>query len=372
MKAAIIIAVLAALAGVAEAYPQFQLARDQTCSGCHISPAGGNLLNENGLLAAETMSQFGTAPEFMYGKIPTPEWLTLGGDLRGATGYLQTPEKVLAAFPMQIELYAAATFGGFSIHTNFGPRPATVGNESATRVWAREHYLMWQQNAGGSDGLYIRAGRIMPVIGLRLAEHPLYTRRYGGTPLYGETYGAAVEYVDARFEAHLTGFIKDPVLDTVEHSNGVAAYGEMRVSETMAIGLEGMFADSDDDKKFRIGATGKVYVPGPDLLFQAEVQFINQLVDAADGGAALGAPKGVVANVMASKMLGSSILLDVGLGHYDPNLRIKNLDRDCIDLNLHWFSTSHLELVLNARYELIGLGDGDPGAYAIAQLHYRL
>ncbi|HEY5936331.1 MAG TPA: hypothetical protein VIU61_16885, partial [Kofleriaceae bacterium] len=134
MKPAVVVAVLVALAGVAEAYPQFQLARDQTCTSCHLSPAGGNLLNENGLLVSEAMSQFGTAPEFMYGKIPTPAWLTLGGDLRGATGYLQTPEKVLAAFPMQIELYAALTFGNFSIHANFGPRPATVGNESATRV----------------------------------------------------------------------------------------------------------------------------------------------------------------------------------------------------------------------------------------------
>ncbi|HEY5936077.1 MAG TPA: hypothetical protein VIU61_15615, partial [Kofleriaceae bacterium] len=104
-----------------------------------------------------------------------------------------------------------------------------------------------------------------------------------------------------------------------------------------------------------------------------EVQFVNQLVDAADGGEPLGAPKGIVGNVMVSRMLGDTLLLDVGIGHYDPNLRIKNLDRDCLDLNLHWFTTSHVELVLNARYELIGFGSGgDAGAYAIAQLHYRL
>ena len=373
MKATVVAAVLVALAGVAEAYPQFQLARDQTCTSCHLSPAGGNLLNENGLLVAESMSQFGTASEFMYGKIPTPAWLTLGGDLRGATGYLQTPEKVLAAFPMQIELYAALTFGNFSIHANFGPRPATVGNESATRVWAREHYVMWQQNAGGSDGVYVRAGRFMPVFGLRMAEHPLYTRRFGGTALYTDTYGVAVEYVTQKYEAHVTGFIEDPVIDSVEHSNGAAAYGELRLSENMTVGLEGMFADSADDKKIRIGATGKLNLPAQGLLIQGEVQFVNQLVDAADGGPALGAPKGIVGNVMVSRMLTDAVLLDVGIGHYDPNLRIKNLDRDCLDLNVHWFSTSHVELVLNARYELIGFGSGgDAGAYAIAQLHYRL
>ncbi len=86
------VGLIAIASGRADAYPQFQLSRDQTCTGCHLSPAGGNLLNENGLAVAESMSQFGTAPEFFYGKIPTPSWLVLGGDLRGAAGYLQTPE----------------------------------------------------------------------------------------------------------------------------------------------------------------------------------------------------------------------------------------------------------------------------------------
>ena len=101
---------LVVTSAVAHAYPQFQLVRDKTCTGCHLSPAGGNLLSENGYAIAESMSHLGTAPEFMYGKIPTPDWLVLGGDLRGATGFLKTPENVLATFPMQIELYAAATF----------------------------------------------------------------------------------------------------------------------------------------------------------------------------------------------------------------------------------------------------------------------
>src|SRR5678815_2245963 len=79
--------VAAALAfGVAArsyAYPQFPMSRDQTCTGCHISPAGGGLLTENGLLTDEAISQWGTPAGFFYGKIPTPPWLVLGGDLRG-------------------------------------------------------------------------------------------------------------------------------------------------------------------------------------------------------------------------------------------------------------------------------------------------
>src|SRR5678816_709156 len=106
---------------------------------------------------------------------------------------------------------------------------------------------------------------------------------------------------------------------------------------------------------------------------QGEFQFVNQLVDDRDGSGELGAPKGIVLYLLASKMLHDNFLVDVGLGHYDENLRIKNLDRDCVDLNVHWFTTSHVELILNTRLELMAFGSGgDPGAYAMLQGHYRL
>jgi hypothetical protein len=103
---------------------------------------------------------------------------------------------------------------------------------------------------------------------------------------------------------------------------------------------------------------------------------VNQLVDKVNrspGSQIGGAPKGIVGNLTASKMLGDFLLLDLGIGHYDSNYRVSNLDRDCVDLNVHWFTSSHLELILNGRYELIGFNKGaDPGAYAMLQLHYRL
>jgi hypothetical protein len=359
---------LAALAGAAEAYPQFQLSRDKTCTGCHLSPAGGTLLTENGESVSESISTFGMSGAFLYGKAPLPSWLTLGGDFRAATGYLQTPEKALAIFPMQVEVYGHATLpSGLSLHVTAGTRPATVGNEGSTRVWSREHYLMWRTEPGTPTGLFVRAGRFMPVFGLRFAEHPLYTRRYGGTPLYGDTYGAAVEYITERFEAHATGFIEDPVIEPVQHARGGAAYAEVRPTDVISVGAGGMIEVSDDDQKYRGAFTGKYYVPGPDLLFQAEVQVVNQRID---GG---GAPIQLIGNLILSRYLGTGLLLDVGVGHFDSNIRIKDLDRDCVDVNLHWFTNSHLELIFNGRFEALAFGrSGDPGAYALLQAHYRL
>jgi hypothetical protein len=372
MRSALALAALAAAVafggGRAHAYPQFQLSRDQTCTGCHISPAGGSLLTENGLAASEAISRWGTAPEFFYGKIPSPSWLVLGGDLRGATGYVQTPEKLLATFPMQFEVYGHATFGsGISLHVDVGSRASEVGKESTTFAWSREHYLMWQQRPGETTGLYVRAGRFMPVFGLRLAEHPTYIRKWGGTPLYGETYGVAAEYIDPRYEVHVTGFLKDPLLDTPEHSNGGAAVGEYRLTPQISVGAEGMYTQSTDDKKFRVGALSRIYLEGPELLLQFEGQFMNQLI------VPRGAPKQIIAYLLASRFFGRGYLLDLGLGFFDENIQITQLHREAVDLNFHWFATSHVEAIFTGRFETLAFGAAGPSAgYALLQLHYRL
>jgi hypothetical protein len=366
--------VLVALTGRAGAYPQFQLSRDQTCTGCHLSPAGGGLLSENGYNVAEAMSQYGTDSAFMYGKLPLPSWLALGGDLRGAGGYIRTPDNAVTVFPMQAELYVHATYQGFSLHLTGGARPAPWIRNNGTpgvldRLWSREHYLMWQQNAGGSEGLYVRAGRFMPVFGLRFAEHPVYTRRYGGTPLYADTYAAAVEYVTPAWEAHATGFIEDPLIDPVTHDSGAAGYAEVRLKPTLAVGGEAMVSGSGGHTTVRGGAIGKVYLSSSELLVQGELQFVHEGVSGA------GAPNQLVAYVMGSRTFGNAFLLDVGLGHFDEDIAIRGLDRDAVDVNFHWFATSHVELIVQTRIEGIGVLQsigGPTGGWALLHAHYRL
>ncbi len=357
------------LSGRADAYPQFQLSRDSTCTGCHISPAGGGLLNENGLNTADTMGQLGTKPEFMYGAIETPEWLTLGGDLRGLAGYMQTPQRYLLGLPMQADFYANAQKDRFGATVTIGMRPAQVGNEALTRVWSREHYLTWQSTPGEREGQWIRAGHLMPVFGLRFVEHPIYTRRFGGTPLMSETYGASFSTVSERMEIHVSGFLKNPFMDGVAPANGGAVYGEYRVGERTQVGGGGMISQSDWDRRYRATVTAKHYLPTPGLLLQGEFQYIFAVADGLDD---YGIDQ-LVGYLMGSYMIGESIMIDLGLGHYDENVRVSKVDRDAIDLNVHWFATSHLELMLVTRAEMIGFGSGGASSgWAMGQLHYRL
>jgi len=361
------IALCAAAGGRAAAYPQL-LSREATCTGCHLSPAGGGPLGENGLAIAEAISRWGTAAEFFYGKVHTPSWLTLGGDLRGATGYVQTPEKLLASFPMQIEGWGRAVLGPrLSLYVNLGSRASQVGNEGATFAWSREHYLMWQQRPGESSGFYVRAGRFMPVFGLRLVEHPTYIRRWGGTPLYGETYGVAAEYIDPAYEVHATGFLRDPILATPEHANGAAVVGEVRIRPRLSLGAEAMYTSSPGEQKYRIGAIARWRLEAPELLLQFEGQFMNQLIEPR------GAPKQIIAELLASRFVTGAVLLDVGLGLFDENVAITGLHREALDVNVHWFATSHIEAIATGRIETLAFGDAGPlSGYALAQLHYRL
>jgi hypothetical protein len=353
--------VLLALARVATAYPQFQLSKDQTCTACHISPAGGLLLNENGLSVAETMSTYGGAPEALHGKLGTPSWLQLGGDLRGGAGLVWVRGAQPGAFPMQGDL-DAAVHGSHNL-TFVGTFGFQRGSSPQTFIASREHWLMWEPD----DGLYLRIGRFMPVYGLRFAEHTAYTRRYGQTPLYGETYGAAVAYVDPAWEVHVTGFVHDPLQDSTEHGDGAAGYGEVRIAKIASVGLEGRYAHSDEDSRLAGGATAKLWLEAASVLLEGEVQGIRQRF------AAGGQRDQIVSYLLATWFPRDAWMLDVGVGQYNEDLSVKNIELECIDVNLHWFATSHWELLQTNRIQTIAFGaGGKPSGYALLQFHYRI
>jgi hypothetical protein len=361
MRAQLLVVIALALAGVrvAHAYPQFQLSRDATCTGCHLAPDGGGALNENGIAAAEAIAWKGGDGNFLHG-MGTPSWLELSGDIRVAAGYVHPGTPSAAAYPMQAEVGADVHASQFSLHVVGGLRRPQEGGSLLHVLWSREHYAMWQP----TDGVSLRVGRLSPTFGLRLAEHVVYTQRFGGAPLFDEAYAVAAAIVRPRWEVHATGFVHDPYTSTVEKGDGGALYMEVRLGEHAALGVEGKYSKADEVTRSFGGATAKLYLPSADLLLLAEGQVIR-----ADfvGGSRV---HQIAGYLMGSRPLGGGFLFDLGLGHFTQDTRVKDLYRDCVDANLHWFWTSHTELLLTARAER--LGDGPFGGYALAQLHYRL
>ena len=364
--AAIALCLVVAVPAIAVAYPQYQLSKDQTCSSCHLSPAGGGLLSENGLAVAETASTYGGAPEAGHGKLVGPSWLEVSADFRGALGLIDDLGPHPGAFPMQAEAGADARDGAFSLYATLGVQEGD-SSRPITFLQLREHYLMWQQNPDSSSGIYVRVGRFMPVFGLRFAEHNDFTRQYGQTPLYGETYGAAFEYVDPKWEAHFTAFVHDPIQDVVEHGNGAALYTEARLTKIFSVGAEGRYAKSPDDARTAGGLTAKLWLEPAKLLFQLEGQVIHQTFTAG------GTRNQLVSYLMGTWFFHDGWMLDLGLSQYDEDLHVKKVDVEAFDANLHWFTSSHWELMLTNRIQTTALGSGGgTSGYALFQFHYRL
>jgi len=350
----------------ADAYPQWQLSREMTCTGCHVSPDGAGLLTENGTAVASAVAWKDFGAEFAYGKVPTPSWLQLGGDLRGAAGFVDPGYASGNGYPMQAELSARVATHGFSVFANGGFRQPSERAGNLHVLWSREHYLMWEQKPGEGQGLFVRVGRLSPTFGLRLAEHVAYTQDHGGRPLYDEEYAASISFVKHEFEVHGSGFVHDPYGTPNEKGDGGALYAEVRVGTHAAAGLEGKYTKSDEDTRMFGGITGKLYLPGPDVVLLGEAELIQQKL-------AVGGDKAnkIAAYVLGSRPLPHGLMLDVGVGHYTQDTRVKGLYRDCIDVNVHWFADTHFELLWTNRLEL--LGDGGPnGGYSLAQLHVRL
>jgi hypothetical protein len=347
------------------AFPQFSLGRDQaTCTGCHISPAGGGLLNENGRSMIETFSTYGGNPDPAHGRLDGPDWLLVGADLRAGAGLIYDEKASPNAFPMQAEAAAWAHHGAFSLYGTFG---VVEGHDLLSFFQLREHWFMWQQHPDTPDGLFVRVGRFMPVYGLRFAEHNDVTRIYGQTPLDGETYGAAVEYVDEAWEAHATAFVHDPLQYSAETGDGGALYAEARFAKAFSVGVEGRYAHSEVDARTAGGATAKYWLDAANLLFQLEGQAIHQTF------AAGGSRDQIVSYLMASWFVHPGWMIDFGLSQYDQDTHVPKLDIEAFDANLHWFATSHWELLLTNRIQTTAFtsGGGSSG-YALLQVHYRL
>ena len=372
LGAAIAVGALALGPSGAAAYPQFVFDGAQTCVDCHVAPAGGGQLNEYGLMFAEDLSRGDGNEAFLHGKWTPPSWLALSGDVRIAGGISGRgdygPTVKQAIVPMQAEVNAVVRLARpLTLHATGGLR-GRAEEEALHSLLVREHYVMLRASPDDGHGAYARIGRFMAPYGLRLAEHPAYTRRYAGTNTFSETYGASVGWISGFNEVHLTGFMADRLLeDRVEPGDGGALYAEHRFRDRAAIGMSARYADARIETRAQLGLTAKLRLPSAGTLLQLQVDGISQSFEQ-------DYPRRdqLAAYLMASRRTGPWMMA-LGLGHYDENIDIKDIDRNAVDFNLHWFPAAHFELALTTRAQTIGFGNGGPlSGYALLQFHYRL
>jgi hypothetical protein len=365
--------VLVLTAGRAAAYPQFQLTTGaDRCQACHVSPAGGGLLNDFGRdEAAGTLSPRGDG-RFLHGVLELPAWLELGGDLRAAVGVKQHEERTRTlAFPMQADLYARTSFGGaWSVNLTAGVRGVARDPkpEFLYRLASREHYLLYQREPGA--GTYARAGRFFPIFGLRSQDHTAYVRRYLGQHTLEEPYAVSAGHLADRWEAHASVFVPQPIplLGAGPPAWGATAYYERRVAEDAAAwGVQAKLAVTDEDTRVTAGAVAKLWIEEAGLQVLAELDVQRQSFAAVD------APRlQLAAYLGATRLFLPGWMLTFAVQTWEPDLTLRSSARAATELNLQWLPTAHLELHLLGRVEAVGNDVDHPAFLSLLQLHYFL
>ncbi len=371
MRVALIVLALALAVGTARAYPQLQFTTGATrCGECHVAPDGGGLLTDYGRdEAGDTLSGRGDG-RFLHGAWTPPDWLQLGADLRGAIGGKQLDGEAaeLLAFPMQADLYARFAAGPLSLNLTVGGNGAARGRNAAAPITSylvsREHFVAFHQDDAAWS---VRAGRFFPTFGVRTHDHTAYVRRHLDMYLLEEPYALEGEYVRGRWQAFATAFLGNPIpeLAAGERASGASASVE-RLIDDGAIAGHARVALGPDDRRYLVGAVGKRWLPGPNLLVLAELDLQRQRLATGFVRYQLVGYLSVTRPVLPGYLIGAAVQ------RYAPDVTFGGTTRNALELNLQAFPWAHTEAHLLTRVEATGGDTLHPNLLALLQLHYYL
>ncbi len=181
----------------ARAFPEMIRYGYVNCTSCHVSPSGGGVLTDYGReLSAEVLSTWSKEGEtaFIYGVVPTPSWLSLGGDVRAVELYRNTPQVTASRFiNMQDDLEAAGAIGRFTIDASAG---LYMNNFESRRYYALYH---------ATDELSLRFGKFRQAYGLMEPDHTTPITRGLGWDEDTESYNLEAAWLSDKLNVYLTG-----------------------------------------------------------------------------------------------------------------------------------------------------------------------
>ena len=176
-------------ARVSQAYPWMIRHGYQGCQGCHLDPSGSGSLTVYGRALGQIMIEMphGAGPddehsasEFLWGAVPLPDALLLGGDVRVLHMSQKTEQVELKnrLIYMQLDGEVGLLLEHFAASASLGYAPEGAQDAALTRgtgdnLVSRTHWIGFMPVP---STLMIRAGRMNLPFGIRNIEHTLWTR----------------------------------------------------------------------------------------------------------------------------------------------------------------------------------------------------
>lgn len=196
-RAAVRALVIGALAAIwatdSSAFPELIRHGYDSCTTCHVSPAGGGALTPYGRGISEAvLSTWANEGEGNPGHgalPPPPDWLMVGGDIRSVEVATKTDDAQTYTFvPMQADAELAVKIPqlpGITVD-------ASVGEYGPDRqVQYRRNYI----KADVDKHLSLRVGHFTPAFGVNLPDHTTLTRESMGLGEGSESNNAEVAWV---------------------------------------------------------------------------------------------------------------------------------------------------------------------------------
>lgn len=242
------------------AYPSFIGYGYSSCLSCHFNPYGNGPLNDYGrALSATTISgrpPFVKADDEKLGEasgfIPTVD---LGEHIRPALDYRRLvlvsnldKQRQVNSYQMQADANLVVKWAEdkyfVSASMGYAPRPQGKPNES---TWvSREHYF--GARIGENWGLY--AGFADVLYGLRVPDHPAYSRSRTGLAQNDQVHGVFGHYTSEKLEAGLHLFGGNLYDDTEVQQRGLSGIFEYEVWKNGRLGASMLYSKSDFRKRF--------------------------------------------------------------------------------------------------------------------------
>jgi hypothetical protein len=256
------------------AYPWMIRHEYQGCVPCHADPSGAGLLTEYGRAMGENVmrSRYGSKPpdeppkyaRFVFG-VPTPDWLLLGGSVRGGLQVQKATGAPLVCqhfgtdsgcklLQMEADLKAQITVSRFRAYGSLGyMHEGAALTQITTRpndnLVSREHWI--GVDLGEDKQFLLRAGRIDMPFGVRNDEHDLLVRSTQTTRTninesqqYGVAFYASGQIARGEVMAVLGNYQLNP---DAYRERGYAGYVEFSLGQKVAAGVSSLITYAAQD-----------------------------------------------------------------------------------------------------------------------------
>jgi hypothetical protein len=359
------------------------------CSTCHADPSGGGLLTAYGRAQGETLLRThyrggadsedpGTVGDFLWGAVPLPENLLLGGDFRAFTMYIK-PEGapgLQQTFIMQADAEGQVSFDRFRLNASLGyakqgALAASVTHGTSDRLISR---VLWAGVDLGADNEFLlRAGRMNLPFGIRSIEHTLWVRSETRTDINdSQEHGVAFAYTGERVRAEAMAILGNyQIHPDALRQRGYSAYAEYIGIPRLGFGVSSLVTHTNTDSLLQTplfhhshGLFAR-YAPVKELVLQTETDFLlesqpkkNQFGVASELQADLELLQGL-------HLVGTGEVLNASLSKLPPSYRLW--------ATLAWFFLPHADLRLDAVWESQGtLASRANADVFLAQIHVYL